>query len=152
MSWTIQNFPLPSDAELQGIVAYVNENYLEYRQAKADTYTYGWGALNGDTQSLLLYSQALAKIERIRGEYDAHTNSDIVWNDGTTSFGITYLQYVVNLENQLAFREFGVKFGYGTTGDDTDTLGAEWNNYAINYYGWNFGCRRLEERLKPPVG
>ena len=137
MSWTIQNFPLPSDAELQGIVAYVNENYLEYRQAKADTYTYGWGALNGDTESLLRYSQALATIERIEGEYNALVNSDIVWNDGTTSFGITYLQYVVNLDNYLAFQEFGVKFGYGTTGDDTDTLGAGWNNYVINYYGGN---------------
>jgi hypothetical protein len=111
VSWVIEQFPALSDVDLQNIVSYVNENYLEYKQAKADTYTYGGGALNGDTESLWKYSQALASIDRIKGEYAALTNSEVVWNDGTTSFGITYLQYLVDLSNYSAFREFGVKFG-----------------------------------------
>ncbi|NQW40327.1 MAG: hypothetical protein HQ469_14285, partial [Cyanobacteria bacterium] len=137
MSWTIQKFPLPSAADLQALISYVNDNSDELDQAKVDKSRYLWGALGGDTLSLFYYSQALATIERIETEYRDLITSEVVWDDGNSSYGILYLQYVLDQSNYSAFSSFGVKFGYGTTGDDTDTLGAEWNNYVINYYGGN---------------
>ena len=137
MSWTIQNFPLPSNAELQAIISYVNANSDELDQAKADKSRYLWGALVGDALSLFYYSQALATIERIETEYRDLITSEVVWDDGSTSYGILYLQYVLDQSNAAVFSSFGVKFAYGTTGVDTDTLGAGWNNYVINYYSGN---------------
>jgi subtilisin family serine protease/Ca2+-binding RTX toxin-like protein len=130
MAWQITSYPALSAAETQSILDWISANYKAYDQAKDDTYTYGPAAAFGDLNALLKYSQALDVIDILKEEFWQLRTSDTVWDNGTTGYGILYNHYLTQSPHFSSF----LKFGIGTAGNDSDTLGSEWSDYTLDYY------------------